>query len=288
MADITGATTISLNGVLYNDVQEVLKNKAIFANSIRNVSDRVIQGMTTVDLPRIEGGSAGVWPVAGAEATTGGVAIAVDVLSLDQFKQYSTFVYDADRVNSPADLDDYFAEVSPSKLADLIEVSIYTQLKAASAAAPDNILKLSGTGTGGVNTVLTVADIFAGAEAMDTLNIPMEGRKIAMGTESYYALLQEDAIINGSKSLSNEALVNGTFAKIAGFELQYSGNVPTAEAVAYYTESAAFAFGAQGAVTFEKERQVSKKRDFLILAANYGSKVLDAGERTILFNATGA
>ena len=280
MADVTGVTNISLNQLMLADVQEYLAANAIILPTIWDKSSEVEPGAVSFDIPRITGGSAGDWPVSGASATTGGVAIAVDKCLLNQFKQYSTYIYDADRAKTSADLDDYFYQIAPSKLGDLIEAFLYAELKKASAATPDNIFQL----TGASNLVPTVADIFTIAQMMDTLNIPKNDRYATMGVAAYYALIQTDAVINGSKSLSNEALINGTFSKVAGIMLTYGTNIDAGEVLGYHKEALTFAFANGNQVQAVKGRNEDEFRDFLALKAIYGSKVLDEGKRCILGN----
>jgi hypothetical protein len=284
MANITGVDNISLNQIMLQDLQEYLSANAIFLPTVWDLSDKVEAGAVSFDVPRISGGSTGDWPTAGAKATTGGVAIAVDQCLLDQFKQYSTYIEDADRAKTAANLDDYFYSVAPSKLGDLIEQFIYAELKKASASTPDNIFQLTGAG----NLVPTVADLFTIAEKMDDLNIPKTDRYVAMGNAAYYALVQEDAIINGSKSLSNEALVNGAFSRVAGLTLLHGTNVTAGEVLGYHKEALAFAFANGNQVQAVESRNEDEFRDFRALKAIYGSKILDSGKRCVLGNSTGA
>jgi len=106
-----------------------------------------------------------------------------------------------------------------------------------------------------------------------------------MGAELHEALMQYDAVQDASKSGGNSALVNGQFAMLAGFKLLMTNNAGANEMLCYHKSS--LAFGMKKSVTFEKERQASKERDFLSLKASYGRKVLDEGKRVVLFNATG-
>lgn len=281
----TGVTTLSLAQVLSDELQMYLSASAILFPTVWNLSDKVQAGATTVAIPRVTGGNAGDWVDNGSDVADAGMAIATDIMALDQFKQYSSYIYDTERAKSSADLNDYFYEIAPSKLGDLIELYIYSELKKASASNPDNIFQLTGTG----NLVPAVADIFTIAQLLDKANAPKMDRFAAMGVAAYYALIQTDAIINGSKSLSAEALVNGAFSKVAGVTLIYSTNITVGEVVGYQKTAVAFAFGNDGQVMAPPvERQESKFRDFLTLKAQYGCKVLDSGKRCVLGNATGA
>lgn len=280
----TGISNLTLAQIASQDLQDYLSASAVVFPTIWNLTDRVKQGAGSVGIPRVTGGNAGDWVSDGSEVADGGMAIAADVLSLNQFKQYSGYIYDKERAQSTANLDDYFYEIAPSKLGDLIEKHIISELEKASAANPDNIFQLTGAG----NILPTVADIFTMAQKMDEQNLPKMDRFAGMTTAGYYALIQQDAIINGSKSLSADALVNGAFAKVAGITLLYSTNFTADKMIGWHKTAVAFAFGKDGQVQDEKERQASKFRDFLCMKAFYGSKVLDSGKRCVLGNATGA
>ena len=269
---------------MLTELQEYLSANAILLPTIWDFSDKVEAGAVSFDVPRVTGGDTAAWPTAGAKATTGGVTIDVDKCLINQYRQYSTYITDEDRSKTSADLDGYFFDIAPSKLGDEIEQFIYTEIKKASAATPDNIQQLSGAS----NLVPTVGDIFKLAELMDTANLPKSDRFAVMGPAAYYALIQNDAIINGSKSLSNEALVNGAFSKVAGITLLYSTNITAGEMVGYHRQALAFAFGNGNAVQAVQARNEDEFRDFRALKGLYGSKILDAGKRTFLFNATGA
>ncbi|MCK5882350.1 MAG: hypothetical protein KAG61_01570, partial [Bacteriovoracaceae bacterium] len=209
---VTGVATISMHQLMLTELQDYLKAETIFMNTVWDLSANVEAGAVDFSIPRITGGSVAAWPTAGGAATEGGVTVAVDKCNLDQYKQYSIYIEDAERAKTSMDLDDLFYEIAPSKIGDLIETFIYTELKKASSATPDNIFQL----TGASNLVPLVADIFTIAQMMDDLKMPKADRFVAMGNAAYYSLIQNDAVINGSKSLTNEALINGAFSKIAG------------------------------------------------------------------------
>ena len=281
---VTGVSTISMHQLMLTELQEYLGAETIFMNTIWDLSSTVEPGAVDFSIPRITGGSVASWPTGGAAATEGGVTVAVDKCDLDQYKQYSIYIEDAERAKTSMDLDDLFYEVAPSKIGDLIETFIYSELKKASATTPDNIFQL----TGASNLVPLVADLFTIAQMMDTLNIPKADRFVAMGPAAYYSLIQNDAIINGSKSLSNEALINGAFSKVAGLTLLYGTNVTAGEVLAYQRKSLAFAFANGNAISTAESRLENEFRDFRAMKAIYGAKILDSGKRVILGNATGA
>ena len=259
-----------------------LKNEAVLWGLVTNYSDRVVAGDVTVDIPKLSGGTAGDIPEDGSEVASAGMGIGVDSLALNQWKQFSEYIYDKARMSTRANLDAYFAEVAPSHLGDLVEAAVYAQVKSASAAAPDHIQQLSGTG----NVIPTIGDLFTAAELLDDAKVPKTERYAVMSNACKYALMQDSNVLDASKSMSNEALVKGQFSEIAGIRLVATNNADADEMVVFHRSHCAFACGK--AISFEKERHASKFRDFLSLSTNYGAKVLDSGKRGVLFNATGA
>jgi len=280
--DSTAVASISLQDIFYDRVQSYLSNEAVLFKLVEDYSSRVVQGDVSVDIPKLSGGTAGDIPENGTEVASAGMGIAVDNLALDQWKQFSEYIYDIARGETRANLDGYFAEVAPSHLGDLVEAAVYAKIKAASAAAPDHIQQLTGTG----NILPTLADIFKGAELLDDAKLPKTDRYCVVGNAFKYQLMQDSSIIDASKSMTNSALVKGEFSEIAGIKLIASNNVTAVEMAIFHRSHVGFAWGKN--VSFEKERQASKFRDFLSLSTNYGAATLDSGKRGILFNATGA
>ena len=113
----------------------------------------------------------------------------------------------------------------------------------------------------------------------------MTNRYLIVDAVGYEALMNIADIRDASKSGSTSALVKGQFAEISGFKLLWSNNADAGEMLCWH--STAMAFGMKKAVTFEKERQASKERDYVSLKTSYGKKILDSGKRVVLFNATG-
>ncbi len=277
-----GVADVSLEEILFNDVQDVLKQQAVLIHTITDYTSKGNAKSKQFEVPRLAGGSATDRIESGSEHSDGDMALAVDVIPFDQNKIVPQFIYDLARERTELDLDAAFMELAPASLADLIEQAIYSELQAASAAAPDHILQLNGTG----NIIPILGDFFDAAKLLNDQKVPITDRYVAMGTNVHKACMNIENILDASKSLSNEALINGVFSKIAGFNLVMSTNCDADEMICYH--KSALGFGMKKAVTFEKERQASKERDFLSLKTSYGRKILDSGKRVVLFNATGA
>lgn len=279
--DTAGVSAVSEQEILFNDVQDVLKNTSVLLPNITDYTAKVNPGAKGFDVPRLSGGSATDRLENGTEHADGDMAIVVDAVTFDQNKIVPQYIYDLARDRTELNLDASFLELAPTSLADLIEQAIYAELKKASAAAPDHIIQMSGAS----NLVPTLADFFSAASLLDVAKVPMNDRFIVMDPIMYASVMQIAEIVDASKNGTQSSVINGQFAEIAGFKLLKSNNATTSEILCWH--KAALAFGMKRAVEFEKERQASKERDFLGLKSSYGSKILDEGKRVVLLNATG-
>lgn len=280
--DQAAVDSVSLEDILFNDVQMFLRNDAVLINTITDYTPRIRKKSKSFDVPRLSGVSVADRKDDGSEHVSGGMGFDVDTVLMDQNKIASDFIYDLARERTELDLDDAFIEVAPAALGDVIEQAIYAELKLASAAAPDHVQQLSGAG----NLVPTIEDISKAARILNQAKVPMMNRYLIVDAVGYEALMNIADIRDASKSGSASALVKGEFAEISGFKLLWSNNAQAGEMLCWHPS--ALAFGMKKEVTFEKERQASKERDFVALKTSYGKKVLDGGKRVVLFNSTGA
>ena len=278
--DQAGVAVVGLDDILFNDVQDFLANEAVMMPKITDYTSRVRPGAKSFDVPRLSGITVTDRKDDGTEHTSGGMGFAVDNVPFDQHKIAPEYIYDLARERTELDLDSAFLEVAPSALGDIMEQAIYSELKLASAAAPDHIQQL----TGAANLVPTIDDITLAAQILNTAKVGME-RYLIVDPIGYKALIDLAEIRDYGQSGSTDGLVKGQFSEIGGFKLLWSNNATTGEMLCW--SPSALAFGMQKSVTFEKERQASKERDFVSLKASYGRKVLDSGKRVVLFNATG-
>ena len=279
--DATAVDAVSLEDILFNDVQMFLKNNAVLMPRITDYTSRVRANAKSFDIPKLSGVSVTDRKDDGTEHTSGGMGFDVDSVPFDQHKIAADFIYDLAREKTELDLDAAFLEVAPSALADVMEQAIYAELKLASASTPDNIQQLTGAG----NVVPTIDDITLAGKIMNVNKVGMD-RFLVVDPTGYKALIDLEEIRSADKSGSTDALVKGQFGEIGGFKLLWSNNVTAGEMLCW--TPTALGFGMKKQVTFEKERQASKERDFVALKTSYGRKVLDSGKRVVLFNATGA
>jgi hypothetical protein len=280
--DSTAVDNVSLEDILFNDVQMFLKNEAVLFDKVANYTARVEKNAKSVDVPKLSGISVTDRLDSGAEHTSGGMGFDVDTIEFDQHKIAPEYIYDLAREKTALDLDNAFLEVAPAAMADVMEQAIYAELKTASASAPDHIQQLTGAG----NVVPTIEDIAKAGRILNQAKVPNGNRYLIVDPVGYEALMNYSDIRDASKSGSSDAIVKGQFAEIMGFKLLWSNNADAGEMLCWHPTALGFAMKKE--VTFEKERQASKERDFVCLKASYGRKILDSGKRVVLFNATGA
>lgn len=277
-----GVAAVSEQQILFNDVQEVLKNTSVLLPNITDYTSKVKAGAKGFDIPRLSGGTATDRKEDGSAHSDGDMAIVVDACTFDQNKIVPQYIYDLGRARTELDLDASFLELAPTSLADLIEQAIYSELKLASAAAPDHIIQMTGAG----NLVPLLADFFTAAKLMDVAKVPTMDRYVAMDPTMYSSVIQISEILDASINGDKSSIIKGEFAEIAGFKMIKTNNADADEILCWH--KSALAFGMKNEVNFEKERQASYERDFLALKASYGRKILDGGKRVVLMNSTGA
>ena len=285
--DSAGVSDISMEDILFQDVQAYLVQEAVIIGTITDLTAKVKNGSKSVKVPRFSGLSVTAVKQDGTEAVAAGMAADQDTLVLDSFNEVAEYIYEAADLESSVDLKSQFLDAAPRVLADNIEADIYAQLKQASASTPDHIIQLSEQFSGAaVNTAPSLADIQTAGLLLDRQNVPGTERTLLVSHEIKVHLLGKSEIQDASKSGGNSALVNGEFSRLFGFVMVVSNVVPAAECVAYH--KTACAFGMQRAIGFVEDPQPSKGREFIAVRSKYGQKILDAGKRCVLMNSTGA
>jgi hypothetical protein len=282
-----GVSDISMEEILFRDVQAYLVQEAVIVNTITDLTGRVGVGQKSVKVPRFSGLTTADVKQDGSEATASGMQASQDTLVLDKFREVPEYIYEAADLESAVDLKDQFLDAAPRVLGNDMEEKIYAELKQASAATPDHIIQMSEAGIGGgANEAPSLTDIQQAGLLLDKQNVPRDGRYLLVSHEIKVHLLGKTEIQDASKSGTNSSIVNGEFARLFGMIMVVSNVVPAAECVAYHSSACAFAM--QKEVEFIEEQQRSYGREFIAVRSKYGTKVLDAGVRCVLLNATGA
>ncbi len=278
-----GVASVSEDQIAAQIVQDYLTDEAVIIPSVLDLTSQVRPGAKSTGIPRISGLAASDVVDDGSEATAGGMAVAADVLDLDQFRQVPEFIYETGDLQSTVDLKNAFFDAAPRVFAEDMEGRLYAHMVAsASAAAPDHLLQMSGAS----NLVPTLADIRLASELLDIQKVPQTDRYMVVTPTIKTALLSIAEISDASKSGVGSPNVSGQFSEIYGFKLLVSNQVTANTCACYHKTAAAVAWQKQ--LRSIDETQESKGRSFVAVRGFWGRKALDSGKRMIVFNSTGA
>ncbi len=286
--DSAGVSDISMEEILFNDVQEYLVEEAVIIGTITNLTNRVKKGMKSIKVPRFSGLTVSAVKQDGTCAVAGGMTADQDTLNLNIFNEVPEYIYECADLESAVDLKQQFLDAAPRVLANQIEADIYAELKGGvSAATPDHIIQMNEADLNGTaNSAPSLKDIQNAGLLLDKKKVPKTDRYLLVSPDVRVHLLCKAEIQDASKSGSNNALVNGEFARLFGFTMIESCNVPADETIAYHRTAVAFAMHNQ--VEFIEEQDRACGREFISVRTKYGVKHLDAGCRAVLLNSTGA
>lgn len=276
-----GVANVALAQIASQELQLQLADASVILPTIWDLSSKVGPGMKSIAIPRVSGLATAAMLDNGNEATGSGMTLSVDTLLLNNKRSLPEYIYDTS-IDSAVDIEKAFFDNAPSVFLEYVENVVYLELDGASASNPDHVLQMSGVS----NIIPTLADIRLAAKLLDEQKLPASDRFLAVTPNIKHAILAFTEVSDTSKFGNSEAIQKGYIGELYGFKIVCSNQVTANTMVAYHRS--ACAFGAQKKLTPAKERQESKYRTFIALNMMFGVKVLDAGKRCILFNATGS
>lgn len=276
-----GVANVALAQIASQDLQLQLADEAVLLPTIWNLTPKVGPGMKSISIPRVSGLATAAMTDDGTEATASGMALSIDTLLLNNKRSLPEFIYDS-AIDSAVDIEKAFFDNAPAVFLEYVENVVYLELDGASASNPDHVLQMSGAS----NVVPTIADIRLAAKLMDEQKLPTADRYLAVTPNIKHAILAFSEVSDTSKFGNSDAIQKGVIGELYGFKIVCSNQVTANTMVAYHKTACAFA--AQKQLAPAKERQESKYRTFIALNMMFGVKVLHAGKRCILFNATGS
>lgn len=276
-----GVADVSLAAIASADVQKQLSDEAVLVNTVMNLSPRVQPGMKSISIPKVSGMSANAIPDDGSDSTSSGMTMAVDTLALTSKREVADFIYDT-ALDSAVDLKEAFFASAPGVFVQDMENKIYLELDGASASNPDHVLQMSGAS----NLVPTIADIRLAAKLLDEQKLPQADRYLVVTPAIKHAILAFSEVSDASKFGNSDAIQKGYIGELYGFKVICSNQVTANTMVAYHKSALAFAF--QKDIQAVQSRNEEKARELVAIRGHYGQKVLAAGKRCILFNATGS
>ncbi len=276
-----GVADVSLAAIASQDVQAQLSDQAVLVNTVLNLSSKVGPGMKSIAIPRVSGMAATAIPDDGSDSTSSGMTLAVDTLALTSKREVTDYIYDT-AGDSAVDMKVAFFDSAPGVFVEDIEAKIYAELDGASASNPDHILQMGGAS----NLVPVIADIRLAAKLLDQQKLPQSDRYLIVTPAIKHALLAFSEVSSASAFGNSDGIQKGQIGELYGFKILMSNQVTASTMIAYHKSALAFAF--QKEITVVQARNEEKARELVGIRGHYGQKVLAAGKRCILFNATGS
>lgn len=272
---------LSMNEILAAKVQSQLAGSDfVLIKAITDLSSDAKVGMDRVSIPRVSGLALedivpGTAPSASSFTTAG------DVLLLDQPKQVATFLPYTDNLNSAVDMQAQFFIGAPRIYAQGIEALIASKLE---TAGPNDFASTAAAVAG--NVAFNIKDIALAKKKLDVQKVSKTGRYLGVNANTMEILASTQEFQDGSKAVSNEALMKGVVSIVKGFQVIQSEDLSDNKVTGWHPEAIAFANHAE--MNQEVEVQKSLSRTFVALKGKYGCTILDSGKRKVTITCTAA
>ncbi len=260
-------------------IQEQLKESSRLAPTVTDYSFLAVPGNKSVSIPR--GSDLSVTAKSEDTATLGShFTYGVDALELAQ-RYVRVNVDDIARIQSMPDIEADLASRMGVALADDLDTLIYTQLKLASASAPDHKIVYTDT----ANDDIEVKDIVEASKLLNKQKVPMAGRFMLINPTQLAYLMNIDTFVEAHRLGSNEAIRNGFVGRIMGYDVVLS-NVGETDGVTIFYHKSAVAMAIQDGIKFEEDRSLDYLSNIKVASYIVGAKILDAGKRNVLIEKT--
>lgn len=142
-------------------------------------------------------------------------------LLIDQAKYFNFFVDDVEKVQAAGPVMDKAMKNAAYEIADVVDKAIF------SAMAKDAKTKLNKT----VNKNNVYDVLIDLRTALNKLNVPKTGRKLACSSDITGLILRDERLIKATET-GQERAVNGYIGRLAGFDIYETENVPANTIVA--------------------------------------------------------
>jgi len=195
-------------------------------------------------------------------------------LEITQAKSFNFRIEDVDKAQMNVRLMESATRDAAYRLAEVADEYIVAQMVAGAGGSvgSDGSDKIfDGT------TDIVTEELLAVKQVLDEANVPMEGRFVVIPPWVVKWLLQEDAIVNPTWSGVEGVMLNGQIAKLFGFSILQSNNVPNTAGDHYKVVA-----GVSRATTFAdsvNETEAYRPDKFFADALRglhcYGAKVVD-------------
>jgi len=236
-----------------NDVMDILKSNLILVDRVRHFDAEVADYGKSVVVPFVPLGAANV-KVANTQVTLNGQTATSVTIPIDQHYESSYLIEDIAKIQAKADLRSEFTKAAAYAIAEAIDTTILTELKAGSTQTP----------VGTFGTPLVDGVILSAKVKLDIAKAPMTDRTLALGPTQNGQMLAIDKYVRYDALGTGQAIVNGKTGTIYGFDVVMSQNFPTVAGTPVQETGVAFHKDALGiALQLKPRTQAQYKQEYL-------------------------
>ena len=288
MAAITSAAnTASTEMTLITQiVQAELLENTVILGSVMDHSDKVQDGLKTIEIPRFEadqtagsgrfGGPSvqnpdGETPVAFKTAS-----LTTDTINLDKWENLPYRIPDRVAMQSRVPLEAELARKAGKEMAIYMDQEIKAVL--------DTLTKTIAYDDD-VNESMGLVDITEARKELNKENVPQTDRVLLISPDKEQDMLNIENFIHADKYGAREALLNGEIGRVYGFRVLVSNLLGDDEAYAYHRECVGYAMQKQ--VDFETQRaDVNIRATDYSYAVGWGCTLMYDGRKGVKFVTT--
>lgn len=261
-------------------VQDTLKEKSKLLPFMADYSALAGKGTNQISVPR-RTQFAAEDKVEDTDLTVQSLTFAADVIDVSLHKAIYSELQDFANMKSNVNIEAQIIQEMADEAALQFDRDAITELRLASAAAPDHILDYADA----AGNTLALEDIAEARRLLNIQNVPMTDRYMLISPDKEKDLLAIDNFISAERYASREALVNGVIGRIFGFDVIMHNELAAVETIMFHKSACGYAFSLNP--TFERDRNLRQVASEYLLQNLYGVQVLDTGKRQVFFNGTG-
>lgn len=262
-------------------LQVTLKENAMLIPTISDYSSWAQPGSDEVSIIRRDQFAAAD-KTEETDLTVQDLTFTADKLLLDKHKAIYTELERFGQVQSNVNAESEILMEQAKELALQVDKDLIVALRAASAAAPDHIIAMTGTGA-----VISQTDILEFRRLLNVQSVPQEDRTLLISNDQEKAMLAIPSFVEVDKYGPGAQPINSAeLGRIYGFRVLRHNEMVAAEAFAYH--KSAVAYGTQLNPEFKTDENLKGIKKEYLLHMIYGVKTLDSGKRQVVGNATGA
>jgi hypothetical protein len=283
MAEISDTELVATQQDLISSiVQDTLKQNAKLIPTVTDYSSFAPAGAKSVSIPRRDTFTA-EQKAENTTLTKQEMTFSADQINLDKKKAILASVELISELQSNVNVNAEIIMEQAKELALQVDNDIVTELKLASAAAPDHRVQFANTPT----DTIQQSDILEARRLLCNVNVPMDDQ-LFMGIhcDQEKSLLSIADFVRADSYGSPEGLRMGMIGRVYNFNVVVSTAFDAGELVFWHKSAVGYA--SQQAPSFMQDDDLDNIARKLLLYHVYGTKVLSGGVRQVLFNATGA